>query len=68
VPIDDAKEYSPRREISAATGDVINLQREKIPAGCGVVPAIVIILGRTSSLRRPSCAPCAAIGAPPLRS
>jgi hypothetical protein len=46
VPIDDAKEYSQRREIIAATGDVIKLQREEfraVAAAC-CVPAIVIVL------------------------
>jgi hypothetical protein len=46
LPIDDAKEYSPRREIIAATGDVIKLQREEfraVAAAC-CVPAIVIVL------------------------
>jgi hypothetical protein len=46
LPIGDAKEYSPRREIIAATGDVIKLQREEfraVAAAC-CVPAIVIVL------------------------
>jgi hypothetical protein len=43
---DDVKEYPPRREIIAATGDVIKLQREEfraVAAAC-CVPAIVIVL------------------------
>ena len=43
---DDVKEYSPRREIIAATGDVIKLQWEEfraVAAAC-CVPAIVIVL------------------------
>ena len=46
MPIEDAKELSPFREIIAATGDVIKLQREEfhfVAAAC-CVPAIVIIL------------------------
>jgi hypothetical protein len=46
LPIEDAKELSPLREIIAATGDVIKLQREEfhfVAAAC-CVPAIVIIL------------------------
>ena len=46
MPIEDAKELSPLREIIAATGDVIKLQREEfhfVAAAC-CVPAIVIIL------------------------
>ena len=46
MPIEDAKELSPPREIIAATGDVIKLQWEEfhfVAAAC-CVPAIVIIL------------------------
>jgi hypothetical protein len=46
LPIEDAKELSPLREIIAATGDVIKLQREEfhfVAAAC-CVPSIVIIL------------------------
>jgi hypothetical protein len=46
VPIDEAKEYSRRHEISDATGDAIKLQREEfraVAAAC-CVPAIVIVL------------------------
>ena len=46
LPIDDADEVSPHREIIAATGEVIKLQWEEFHPGAAAccVPAIVIIL------------------------
>ena len=46
MPIDEAKKFSPRREIAAATGDLIKLQRGELHPGAAAccVPAIVIIL------------------------
>ncbi|MGC1890516.1 MAG: FUSC family protein [Stellaceae bacterium] len=46
MPIDEAKKFSPRREIAAATGDLIKLQRGELHPGAAecCVPAIVIIL------------------------
>jgi hypothetical protein len=65
VPIDDAKEYSARREIIAATGDVIKLQREEfhaVAAAC-CVPAIVIVLVCGMVVGQPSAALVATAGA-----
>jgi hypothetical protein len=46
LPIDDAEELSPLREIAAATGDVTKLQWEEFHSAAAAccVPAIVIIL------------------------
>jgi hypothetical protein len=46
MPIEEAKKFSSRRGIAAATGDLIKLQRGELHPGAAAccVPAIVIIL------------------------